>query len=53
MKITGKQIIAVLLIFMALSNMILYAMGKVSGLWFWGVILFCAVMTWMVFPRKK
>lgn len=51
--ITGKQVIAVILIIIALANMVLFALGKVHPLWFWGVIAVCAAITFWVFPRKE
>lgn len=52
-QITGKQVIAVLLIFIAVANMILYGMGKVSTLWFWSFIIVVALLTMWIFPRRK
>ncbi|MBD3309871.1 hypothetical protein GF351_01490 [Candidatus Woesearchaeota archaeon] len=53
MIITAKKLIALLLIFIALTNMILFALGKVSTLWFWGVIIIVAMLTWWQFPKKS
>jgi len=48
LKVFGV-VFAVLLV----VNMILFALRKISGLMFWGVILIVAIITFWVLPRLR
>lgn len=45
------KIAALVLIFLALLNMILFALGKVNEIFFWLTAIACAIFAYVVMPR--
>ena len=45
------KVLAVMVICLATANVVLFAMGKLSTLLFWIIIIVCAVIAFWVVPR--
>ncbi len=52
-KETFLRIIGIVAILLLVLNMILFALRKISGLVFWGVIIVGAVLAFVVVPKMK
>ena len=52
-KETFLRILGIGGILLLVLNMILFALGKISGLVFWGIIIFGAVLAFVVVPKMK
>ena len=45
--------IAILLIIITILNLVFFAFGKISQLWFWAIIILTAFMAYKVLPKLK
>ena len=52
-KETFLRILGIGGILLLVLNMILFALGKINGLIFWGIIIFGAVLAFVVVPKMK
>ena len=48
-----KKIISIILIIIAVANIILFAFGKINNLFFWMIIIICAIFAYKLVPRLK
>ncbi len=47
------KVIGIVAILLLVANMILFALGKINGLVFWEIIIFGAVLAFMVVSKMK
>jgi len=48
-----KKIISIILILIVVSNMLLFAFGRINDLFFWIVIIICAIFAYKLVPKLK
>ena len=49
----SRKLIAVLLIIVIVLNLILFALGLVSQLWFWVIIILIGFIAYKILPKLK
>lgn len=47
------KMISIFLIVVLIANMVLFALGKVKGLYFWAIIVIIAIIAYKVIPMVK
>jgi antibiotic biosynthesis monooxygenase (ABM) superfamily enzyme len=47
------QVLAIMIVCLAVANAVLFALGKISNLLFWIVIIVCAIIAYWVIPRIR
>ena len=53
MNLEISKILAFLLIFLLIANLILFALGKIGDMLFWVVIIVGAILAYFVMPKIK
>jgi 4-hydroxybenzoate polyprenyltransferase len=51
----AAKIISIMLAVILVANILFFVLGKLSGWFFWGIIVFCAIMAYFGIPylRKR
>jgi 4-hydroxybenzoate polyprenyltransferase len=51
----AAKIISIMLAVILVANILFFVLGKLSGWFFWGIIVFCAIMAYLGIPylRKR
>jgi len=49
----SAKIAALILVFIAVTNLILYITGKLNEIVFWGIIIVTALIAYKILPRLK